>query len=139
MISSVITRRRVTAVFVSLALSVPAAFAGHKDHELPNFRKVDRLVYAGGQPSNDGFKQLAGMGVRTVLDLRDSGEGPEWEAQLVRSLGMRYISVPMRGMHTPSDVQIDQALALLDDSATGPVFVHCKRGADRTGTVVACY
>jgi protein-tyrosine phosphatase len=28
---------------------------------------------------------------------------------------------------------------MLEDSSTGPVFVHCRRGADRTGAVVACY
>jgi len=27
----------------------------------------------------------------------------------------------------------------LNDAASGPVFVHCKRGADRTGTVIALY
>ena len=27
----------------------------------------------------------------------------------------------------------------IDDASAGPVFVHCRRGADRTGTVVACY
>jgi protein tyrosine/serine phosphatase len=25
------------------------------------------------------------------------------------------------------------------EGATGPVFVHCKRGADRTGAVIAAY
>jgi protein-tyrosine phosphatase len=30
-------------------------------------------------------------------------------------------------------------LGLLNDAAAGPVFVHCRRGADRTGTVLACY
>lgn len=28
---------------------------------------------------------------------------------------------------------------LLNDSMNGPVFVHCERGADRTGTVIAAY
>jgi protein-tyrosine phosphatase len=28
---------------------------------------------------------------------------------------------------------------MLEDSATGPIFVHCKRGADRTGAVIAAY
>jgi protein tyrosine/serine phosphatase len=27
----------------------------------------------------------------------------------------------------------------MEDPADGPVFVHCRRGADRTGTVIACY
>jgi protein tyrosine phosphatase len=42
-------------------------------------------------------------------------------------------------MHSPTDEQIVSALKVMNDTSTGPVFVHCKRGADRTGTVIACY
>jgi len=34
---------------------------------------------------------------------------------------------------------IAKVLALFDDSSAGPVFVHCRRGADRTGTMLAVY
>jgi protein tyrosine/serine phosphatase len=30
-------------------------------------------------------------------------------------------------------------MALLQDPANTPVFIHCRRGADRVGVVVACY
>ena len=52
---------------------------------------------------------------------------------------MRYISVPMKGMSAPSPADVAKVLNILNDSAAGPVFVHCRRGADRTGTVLACY
>jgi protein tyrosine/serine phosphatase len=52
---------------------------------------------------------------------------------------MHYISVPMYGMATPSNESVLKVLGLLEDRSTGPVFVHCKRGADRTGGVIACY
>jgi protein-tyrosine phosphatase len=42
-------------------------------------------------------------------------------------------------MHVPSDDQVQKALAILNDQSAGPVFIHCRRGADRTGMVVACY
>ena len=42
-------------------------------------------------------------------------------------------------MTTPKDKQISHALREMNDTSRGPVFVHCKRGADRTGVVVACY
>ena len=32
-----------------------------------------------------------------------------------------------------------EILALFEDPSAGPVFIHCRRGADRTGTLVACY
>lgn len=52
---------------------------------------------------------------------------------------MRYVSIPMKGMSTPKNTQIADVLSVLNDAANGPVFVHCKRGADRTGTVIALY
>ena len=52
---------------------------------------------------------------------------------------MQYVSVPMKGMETPSTESVTRVLSLLEDSTTGPVFVHCRRGADRTGGVIACY
>jgi protein tyrosine/serine phosphatase len=33
---------------------------------------------------------------------------------------------------------VAQVLALLE-KLPGPVFIHCKHGCDRTGTMVACY
>jgi protein tyrosine/serine phosphatase len=42
-------------------------------------------------------------------------------------------------MSTPKADQVASVLALLNDTTSGPVFVHCKRGADRTGTVIAVY
>jgi len=45
----------------------------------------------------------------------------------------------MKGMVAPTDEQVSKVLALFEDSSAGPVFVHCRRGSDRTGTVVGCY
>ena len=52
---------------------------------------------------------------------------------------MHYVNVPMTGLTPPTEAQISKILALLEDEATGSVFVHCKRGADRTGAVIAAY
>ncbi len=104
-----------------------------------NFRQVDSHVYRGGQPDRSGFEYLAKLGVKTILDLRQAGERSSWEEQIVTALGMKYVSVPMTGLRPPTAGQISQILALLEDSATGAVYVHCKRGADRTGAVIAAY
>jgi protein tyrosine/serine phosphatase len=42
-------------------------------------------------------------------------------------------------MSAPSPQNVAKVLALFNDASAGPVFVHCRRGADRTGTVIACY
>jgi len=75
-----------------------------------------------------------------VIDLRLEDEHPTaLEAKAVEAAGMRYINIPMHGIIAPSDDQVAKVLALFDSTNDGPVFVHCRRGADRTGTVVACY
>jgi tyrosine-protein phosphatase SIW14 len=104
-----------------------------------NFQKVDGHVYRGAQPTREGFSNLSKLGIQTVIDLREPGDRSATERKWVTGAGMRYISVPMYGMATPSNESVLKVLELLEDGSTGPVFVHCKRGADRTGGVIACY
>lgn len=104
-----------------------------------NFRQVDQQVYRGAQPTDAGFGYLAKLGIKVVLDLREHDERSLSEQLVVTAAGMRYVNVPMTGMTPPTPAETNMILALLEDSAAGPVFVHCKRGADRTGAVVAAY
>jgi len=104
-----------------------------------NFQKVDEHVYRGAQPSEDGFHNLANLGVKIVIDLREYDQRSKAEEQTVKAAGMQYIGIPMKGMQAPSNESVAKALRLLEDQSAGPVFVHCMRGADRTGNVIACY
>jgi tyrosine-protein phosphatase SIW14 len=132
--------RRGVILSIAASLTLGSMTARSLDESLPNFQKVDDHVYRGAQPTNSGFKNLAERGIKTVVDLRDIGEHSQADEQkAVTDLGMRYVSIPMQGMSTPKDKQIAAVLALLNDVPSGPVFVHCKRGADRTGTVIALY
>lgn len=132
--------RRGAILSIAASLTLASAWASSQNESLPNFQKVDDHVYRGAQPTNNGFEDLAKRGIKTVVDLRDIGEHSQaGEQKAVTDLGMRYVSIPMQGMSTPKDKQIAAVLALLNDVTSGPVFVHCKRGADRTGTVIALY
>jgi tyrosine-protein phosphatase SIW14 len=102
---------------------------------VPNFHQVDEHVYRGAQPHGQGFSGLAKIGIKTVIDLR----GEASEENEVQTAGMRYVRLPWSGYKAPADSQISSVLALLSDNTAWPVFVHCKRGADRTGTAIACY
>jgi protein tyrosine/serine phosphatase len=92
----------------------------------------------GGQPATEAWPTLAKLGVKLVIDLRREDEHPTaTEVRAVQLAGMHYVNVPMKGVVAPTNEQISKVLALL--SSPDPVFVHCKRGADRTGTIIACY
>ena len=104
-----------------------------------NFHQVDDHVYRGAQPTYQGFKSLAKLGIRTVVDLREGGEIRILEKKAVEGAGMHYVHIPLPRVHAPSDDQIASVFNVLNDPTAWPVFVHCRRGADRTGTVIACY
>ncbi|HEY9073640.1 MAG TPA: dual specificity protein phosphatase family protein, partial [Desulfobaccales bacterium] len=63
-----------------------------------------------------------------------------WQAEAAeaRANGLTYTNVPMKGFGRPKPEHIEQALAIID-SLPPPVFVHCRYGCDRTGTIIACY
>ena len=128
--------------FLMLALvsipSIPVWGAEIHMPGIPNFHQVNDRVYRGAQPTEEGWKNLAKLGVKTIIDLCRLGEhSSEAEARAVEAAGMRYVSVPMNGYVAPSHEQVAKVLQLLDSGE--PVFVHCKLGRDRTGTVIACY
>jgi tyrosine-protein phosphatase SIW14 len=132
-------RRRAAIFGLTASLTLASAWA-HSNDNLPNFQKVDDHVYRGAQPTDSGFRDLAQLGIKTIVDLRDIGEHSQAnEEKIVTGLGMRYVSIPMHGLSTPKGDKVAAVQALFNDTTSGPVFVHCKRGADRTGMVVAVY
>ena len=126
-----------TAILI-LFFALPA-FAGPQAERIRNFHQINDHVYRGGQPTAEGFKYLAQIGVKTVLDLREDDSRSLAEEQAVKALGMQFVGVPMSGLTPPTPAQITKILSLLEDTTGGPVFVHCRRGADRTGAVIAAY
>ena len=106
---------------------------------IKNFEQVDAHVYRGAQPTDEGFQYLAKLRVKTIVDLREADGRSKAEERVVTGAGMQYVNVPMTGHTPPTEPEIAKILALLENSATGPVFVHCMRGADRTGAVIAAY
>jgi len=131
---------RITAVFIAAALPWSWALAAEDPKILPNFQIVNDNVLRGGQPTDEGISRLAQRGVKTIIDLRLASEHSiPHEKELVESNGMQFVSVPIRGMAAPTAEQLYGVLRILNDSKQWPVFVHCRRGADRTGTILACY
>ena len=102
-----------------------------------NFGQVNDHIYRGGQPKDVEFRQLAVLGIKTVLDLRGDAEpDSKTEAEQAR---LQYINLPLVPKRYP---QVDAAIRFLEivnDQANWPVFVHCAGGRHRTGAMVAVY
>jgi len=60
-----------------------------------NSGKVSEALFRGGQPSEQGVAELRKLGVTTVVDLRGNRGPVHWERNLVVSLGMRFINIPI--------------------------------------------
>jgi tyrosine-protein phosphatase SIW14 len=139
-----------TAVFaLSLAVSAPlpsyaasrAAAAGQAI-ALPaigidNFGRVSANYFRGGQPKGQDFATLAKLGVKMVIDL--AREGDVAEAANAERAGMKFVRIPLTTDVAPSAAVIEKFLALVNDPANQPVYVHCMGGRHRTGAMTAVY
>lgn len=123
-----------TAVSLGQELSSPNPTITIK---IKNFGQMDERFYRGGQPKEKDYKDLALLGIRTVIDLREDPE--EYEKPLVEQLGMRYINIPMIAKKYPTAEATELFLKTVSDPDSGKVFVHCAGGRHRTGAMGAVY
>jgi protein tyrosine/serine phosphatase len=127
-------------VFASiLLLARLAAGADAAPAHVRNFGQVNQNLFRGGMPTDDALAELKALGVGLIIDLREEGSARQAEKQRVEQLGIRYAHVPMRALSAPRPSEIQQVLSLILHESSAKVYVHCLRGKDRTGTVIACY
>ena len=101
---------------------------------VPNFHKVSDELYRGGQPSAEGMRELKRLGIRTVVNLRSFHS----DRDDIGDVNLAYEHIYMKPWR-PEDKEVVRFLQIVTDRSRTPVFVHCMRGADRTGTMCAIY
>ena len=102
-----------------------------------NFGQLDEHFYRGGQPKEADYKDLADLGIKTIIDLRD--DPTSYEKRAAEAAGMRYINIPMSDTKLPKEEQIQEFLKIANDPSTGAFYAHCAGGRHRTGVVGAVY
>jgi tyrosine-protein phosphatase SIW14 len=107
-----------------------------------NYEKVDEKLQRGAQPTVAGVNKLADLGVTTIIDLRSPYESRtrfDDERATASARTLHFKTIPVSNWLAPPEADVLQILQIIDDPASDVVFVHCQRGADRTGTIVAIY
>lgn len=115
--------------------SSPAAAATVEG--IKNFRVVDDRVLRGAAPTEQGLRDLADLGVTTIIDLRAEADLDDRGA-LLAELGIERFHLPIRDGQLPTAAQAEELLRIVED-AEGKVFLHCGAGVGRTGALTAFY
>jgi len=138
-----ISRFAVIAVLLALALATAAQESAHhpahwaqpiKVAGIKNCFEVTTNLYRGAQPTVEGMAHLKAMGIKTVINLR------AWHSDKDKVAGtglqsVRFETEPWHG----DEEDVVRFLKVVTDTNNLPAFVHCERGADRTGMMCAMY
>lgn len=112
---------------------------------VPRLSKNDSVFFA-GQPTEAGFKMLADSGVKFVVNLRSIKEMQTKvdfdEAAVVKSLGMKYIHIPVVPSSF-SSMDVDRVIEVLDQASMDTnkqsrILIHCA-SSNRVGAMWAAY
>jgi len=129
-----------TALAILLCISsFPLAQTDIHYAELPNFHQVNANLFRGGQPKAHGLERLKKLGIKTIINLRDDDERARRETAAAKAAGFTYFNIPLASFGRPTNKTVDRILELINNPENQPLFVHCSRGADRTGTIIAIY
>jgi protein-tyrosine phosphatase len=143
---SIHKRRLIAAgvvVCVIVAVSVTISYGRH--YVLPKrfFEVAPGQIYRSGEMEKGPFlRVLDKHQIKTILTLlnREPGDpDQEFEEEVVAEKGIKLIRIGMPGNGIARFDDLDEAAAILADSSTHPLLVHCSAGVNRTGAVVAAW
>ena len=118
----------------SIATEPSKNFAGVT---IKNFGQMDDHFYRGAQPNEKEYKELADLGVKTIIDLRD--DPLPYANKAAVAAHMQYFNIPMSDKDYPKDSSIEEFLNITRKEGNWPFYVHCAGGRHRTGVMGAMY
>lgn len=95
-------------------------------NEIFNYIKVNDRLITGGMPTADQLRAAAEEGVTAVINLAtfNPGYSLEREDELVESLGMAYVHIPVQ-WDDPTDADFADFEEAFTRLSSGKVLLHC--------------
>ena len=101
-----------------------------------DYRKLSDLIVTSGQPTQDELAAVAQAGYEVVINLHISPDLPD-EGDMVRSLGMEYVHIPVPWEHPARD-HLERFFEAMDARRDQRLFVHCAANM-RVSAFMALY
>jgi protein tyrosine/serine phosphatase len=130
--------RHIAALVALTFIAAPALALDTSNVRIDNFGRVDDNYYRGGQPVGQDYAALAAAGIKTIISLTSDDAQPN-EKALAQAAVMKFFQIPMTTHQVPTAAQITEFLAIVNNKAAQPVYVHCVGGRHRTGVMTAIY
>ena len=94
--------------------------------EIYNYLKVSDTLITGGQPTADQLRDVAAEGFAVVINLVPTNPPHllEGEGELVESLGMEYVHIPV-DWNNPTDADFAAFEAAVNRLSGEKVLIHC--------------
>lgn len=116
----------------------PQAVYGNKmPNIVENYTRATPYIGAGGAIDPAGMDILAGLGFKTIVNLKTADEGAETERVTVERAGMTYINIAV-STEAPDADQVAAFAAVAENASLYPILLHCE-GANRAGAMWALY
>lgn len=104
--------------------------------DIRNFLKLDENLLCSGMPTAEQMKSVAEAGVEVVINLApfDPESDLADEGKLVKSLGMKYINIPV-DWEAPTRHNFDDFIKAMDENQNSKMLVHCRANYRATGFI----
>ena len=105
-----------------------------------NLHEVAPGMWRSNQPGPSRVHAAAGMGIRTIINLRGPRDDGGWrlEAEACAQAGITLLDFTARSRAAPDKAMLHAARELFAEAEL-PAMMHCKSGADRAGLMAALF
>jgi protein tyrosine phosphatase (PTP) superfamily phosphohydrolase (DUF442 family) len=95
-------------------------------NEITNYYRVSENIFTGGQPTPRQFESVKENDIRLVINLAmpDAKNAIKNEGEIVTSLGMAYVHIPV-DFKKPVKADLQRFYKAIEMSLQDKVFVHC--------------